>query len=105
MRVHPDLLTAPLLTMVMSSSGAASAACKTHINPAPPLPTTATSVSIKGMLSSSTLFSLPAASGAAVDVVAAVYPVSGGDRFQALGAGRVAAVGDQDHGPVQGCGT
>src|SRR5829696_4605863 len=51
MRVQPDRAMAPLLTTVTSNSGAFLARCNTHIKPAPPLPTIATSVSNVLMLS------------------------------------------------------
>src|SRR5688572_3900563 len=105
---------------VTSRSGAAQRAWRTHIKPAPPLPITATSVvmvSTSPALAPIEALQAPAAEaadgtgrvetlradgGAGVDVVAAPGAVVAGDGPQPLGAGGVAAVGDQDHRPVEG---
>src|SRR5262245_48690214 len=106
--------------IVTSRSGAAQRACRAHINPAPPLPITATSVvmvSTSSGLATIQPLQPPAAQAAdragrvealradgraGVDVAATPGAVVAGDGPQAFRADSVAAVGDQDHRPVEG---
>src|SRR5919202_4149439 len=102
MRVQPERPIAPLLTTTTSRSGAARSRCSTQRRPAPPLPITATSVSMVGMSSlpvigeplqppatqqadrSGGVEPLGADRGAGVDVAAAQRAVATGDLSQPL---------------------